>query len=82
LELVLDAIRVDVRISSISLNGLQIPEEGGFGTLNFQLPMNLNRSTNANITTKTPFFGYVLLVAAVLLTIQLWEGFIKPNFKR
>jgi hypothetical protein len=35
---------------------MQIPEEGGFGTQNFQLPMNLNRSTNTNITIKPLFW--------------------------
>ena len=55
------------RIYSLTYNVLQIPEEGDLGTQNFQLTMNLNRSTTLDITTKPPFLGmccYALLFFA------------------
>lgn len=70
-------------------NGLQIPEEGDFGTPNFKLTMNLNRSTKPNITTEPPFFGmccYALFFMgihksiAVLIPKKNGKGYLKSPF--
>jgi len=47
----------------ISYNVPQIPEEGDFKIQNFQLTMNLNRSTKSDITTKPPFLGMCCYVS-------------------
>mgnify|MGYP003531855466 CR=1 FL=1 len=55
-----ECFRVSVGIAP---NVPQIPEEGDFKIQNFQLTMNLNRSTKSDITTKPPFLGMCCYVS-------------------
>jgi hypothetical protein len=41
----------------IAPNVLHIPEGGDYEALNNQLTMNINRSTDVHINTKTPLLG-------------------------
>jgi hypothetical protein len=41
----------------IAPNVLHIPEGGDYEALNYQLTMNINRSTDVHINTKTPLLG-------------------------
>ena len=57
--------KMSIRSTNIALAGNvpQIPEEGDFKIQNFQLTMNLNRSTKSDITTKPPFLGMCCYVS-------------------
>jgi len=50
----------------MAYNGWHIPEGGDYEAQNYQLTMNINRSTDVHFSTTPPSFGYMLLSAGLL----------------
>jgi len=66
-------------LSKLTANVPQIPEEGDFKIQNFQLTMNLNRSTKSDITTKPPFLLMCCYVSVFFFIFCGWENIKQLN---
>jgi hypothetical protein len=57
MEIVNVNIGKELVVKDMFYNGLHIPEGGDYEAQNYQLTMNINRSTDVHISTKTPILG-------------------------